>query len=162
MFSSGPPSSAASCQSTLTLPEGHPSSTLSPRACPPLPQHPTPTREAPFETWPTPASRLAGQSAEVRVNRLGHTPGQPEAPSLDSRTSGAGATRKKRQDLSALIALGTRRAGGCRRLPPTTGETAAWWGAGAEARGGEAPGPAGAAQAPSQHVRSSHSGDLVP
>lgn len=68
---------------------------------------------------------------------------------------------KKRQDVSALIALGMRRAGGCWWLPPTTGETAAWRGAGAGA-GGEAPRPAGAARAPSQHVRSSHSQDFVP
>lgn len=61
-------------------------------ACPP---HPTPTREAPSETWPTPASRLAGRSAEIRMNGLGHKPGQPEALSLNSRTSGASVTEKE-------------------------------------------------------------------
>lgn len=37
VFSFGPPSSAASCQSTLTLPEGHHSSTLGPRGMSPPP-----------------------------------------------------------------------------------------------------------------------------
>lgn len=158
MFSFGPPSSAASCQSTLTLPEGPHCSTLS--ACGLPSPTPTDTGSPVSETWPTPASRPAGQSDELRVNRLGHKPGN-RRPRVSIPGHQVLVRPKKRQDLSALIALGMGRAGGCWQLPRNHGGDGRLGGSRRRSQRW-APRPAGAAQAPSQHVKSSHSLDFVP